>query len=114
MIRPIVPSALLMAVYHEDVDNSTTIYKRLLRPDVTAGGFHIYGNNIYVCDYRDMTLLRQISDKRRLTLLLVHHTRKLKDDAPLNTLSGSTGFVGSVNGVFVLEKDSHGQGSTRS
>jgi hypothetical protein len=29
----------------------------------------------------------------------------LKDDDPLNTLSGSMGLVGSVDGVFVLEKE---------
>jgi hypothetical protein len=64
-----------------------------------------FDKNIYACDYRDMTALRSITDKHRLTLLLIHHTRKLKDDDPLNTLSGSMGLVGSVDGVFVLEKD---------
>jgi hypothetical protein len=61
--------------------------------------------NIYSCDYRDMTMLREITNKHKLTLLLIHHTRKLHDDDPLNTLSGSMGLVGSVDGVFVLEKD---------
>jgi hypothetical protein len=64
-----------------------------------------YDKNIYACDYRDMTILRQITGKHSLILLLIHHTRKLKDDDPLNTLSGSMGLVGSVDGVFVLEKD---------
>jgi hypothetical protein len=64
-----------------------------------------FDKNIYACDYRDMTALRGITDKHRLTLLLIHHTRKLHDDDPLNTLSGSMGLVGSVDGVFVLEKD---------
>jgi hypothetical protein len=52
-----------------------------------------------------MTTLREITDKHKLTLLLIHHTRKQGDDDPLNTLSGSMGLVGSVDGVFVLEKD---------
>jgi hypothetical protein len=64
-----------------------------------------FDKNIYACDYRDMTALRGITDRHSLTLLLIHHTRKLKDDDPLNTLSGSMGLVGSVDGVFVLEKD---------
>ena len=64
-----------------------------------------YDKNIYACDYRDMTALRGITDKHKLTLLLIHHTRKLSDSDPLNTLSGSMGLVGSVDGVFVLEKD---------
>jgi hypothetical protein len=64
-----------------------------------------FDKNIYACDYRDMTLLHEITNKHKLTLLLIHHTRKLKDDDPLNTLSGSMGLVGSVDGIFVLEKD---------
>lgn len=63
-----------------------------------------YDKNMYSCDYRDMTRLRGITDHHNLTLLLVHHTRKMFDPDPLNTLSGSTGLVGSVDGVFVLEK----------
>jgi len=65
-----------------------------------------FDKNIYACDYRDMTALREITNRHRLTLLLIHHTRKLHDDDPLNTLSGSMGLVGSVDGVFVLEKSS--------
>ena len=60
---------------------------------------------IYACDYRDMTALREITDKYELTLLLIHHTRKLSDGDPLNTLSGSTGLTGAVDGVFVLQKE---------
>jgi len=61
--------------------------------------------SMYSCDYRDMTALREITNKHKLTLLLIHHTRKMYDPDPLNTLSGSTGLIGSVDGVFVLEKD---------
>ena len=64
-----------------------------------------FDKNIYACDYRDMTLLREITNKHKLTLFLIHHTRKMGDNDPLNTLSGSMGLVGSVDGVFVLEKD---------
>jgi len=64
-----------------------------------------FDKNIYACDYRDMTTLREITNKHNLTLLLIHHTRKMSDNDPLNTLSGSMGLVGSVDGVFVLEKD---------
>jgi len=60
--------------------------------------------SIYACDYRDMTALREITDKYNLTLMLIHHTRKMNDDDPLNMLSGSTGLTGSVDGIFVLQK----------
>jgi hypothetical protein len=60
--------------------------------------------NLYACDYRDMKRLREITNKYPLTLLLIHHTRKMYDPDPLNTISGSTGLIGAVDGVFVLEK----------
>jgi hypothetical protein len=61
-------------------------------------------NTLYACDYRDMNKLREITNKHKLTLLLIHHTRKLRDDDPLNTISGSTGLSGATDGLFVLEK----------
>ncbi len=60
--------------------------------------------NLYACDYRDMKRLREITNRHPLTLLLIHHTRKMYDPDPLNTISGSTGLIGAVDGVFVLEK----------
>ena len=64
-----------------------------------------FDNSIYSCDYRDMMALREITDKYKLTLLLIHHTRKLHDSDPLNTLSGSMGLVGAADGVLVLQKE---------
>jgi len=63
-----------------------------------------FDKNMYACDYRDMNKLREITGKYKLSLVLVHHTRKMYDPDPLNTISGSTGLVGAVDGVFVLEK----------
>ena len=60
--------------------------------------------SMYAYDYNDMNCLREITEKHKLTLLLVHHTRKASDPDPLNTISGSTGLVGAVDGVFVLDK----------
>ena len=65
-----------------------------------------FDKSIYSYDYRDITALREITNTHKLTLLLIHHTRKLSDNDPLNTLPGSMGLVGSADGVFVLEKDS--------
>jgi len=60
--------------------------------------------SMYAYDYNDMNRLREITTKHKLTLLLVHHTRKTPDSDPLNTISGSTGLVGAVDGVFILDK----------
>lgn len=69
--------------------------------------------NPYVSDYHDMNILRELTGQHDLTLLLVTHTRKLDDPDPLNRISGSTGLVGAVDGVMVLEKDERSGNSAR-
>lgn len=38
-----------------------------------------------------------------MTMLFVHHMRKMHDPDPMNTISGSMGLVGAKDGAFVLE-----------
>ena len=63
-------------------------------------------SNRYACDYQDMNRLRESTDKHNVTLMLIHHTRKMYDPDLLNTISCSTGLIGAVDGVLVLEKPS--------
>jgi len=44
------------------------------------------------------------ADKLKIAILLIHHTRKLPDSDPFNTISGSTGLTGSADTMFVLEE----------
>jgi predicted ATP-dependent serine protease len=59
----------------------------------------------YFRDYADMQVFKKLADKLGTTILLVHHTRKSGDDNPFNTISGSTGLTGAVDGSFVLVRD---------
>ncbi len=61
--------------------------------------------SMYSHDYNDIKALRAITDAHDVTVMLVHHTRKMFDPDPLNMLTGSTGLVGAVDGVWVLEKE---------
>ncbi len=61
--------------------------------------------SIYTHDYNDIKSLRPITEAHDVTVLLVHHTRKMYDPDPLNMLTGSTGLVGAVDGVWILEKE---------
>ncbi|MBQ3566499.1 MAG: AAA family ATPase [Oscillospiraceae bacterium] len=56
-----------------------------------------YGN-----DYRDLTVIKNLADELKITIILVHHTRKCKDTDPFNMISGSTGLRGCSDGAFVL------------
>lgn len=69
--------------------------------------------NPYVNDYNDMNILREITGKYDVALLLVTHTRKMDDPDPLNRISGSTGLVGAVDGVFILEKEERASNKAR-
>ena len=58
-----------------------------------------YGN-----DYEEIRLMKKLADELNISILLVHHLRKQGDSDPLNKLSGTTGIVGAVDSVFVLDK----------
>ena len=49
-------------------------------------------------------LNRLTADKKRISLLLVHHLRKQGDSYPLNKLSGTTGISGAMDAVFILDR----------
>ena len=51
-------------------------------------------------------LLKKLADKRHISILLIHHLRKLHDDDPMNMISGSTGLSGAADSAFVLQKHS--------
>ena len=52
----------------------------------------------YANDYRDIGMLKGLADRHRIAVLLVHHLRKLNDDAPMNMISSAT------DSNFVLRK----------
>lgn len=58
----------------------------------------------YANDYRDIGVLKALTDRHRIALLLVHHLRKLGDDDPMNMISGTTGLSGATDSNFVLRK----------
>ena len=62
-------------------------------------------SNAYANDYRDICELKQIADKHRVAIILVHHLRKHSDKDPFMMVSGTTGLTGGVDTTYVLEKD---------
>ena len=49
----------------------------------------------YGKDYAELQPLRILADELGISLLLVHHLRKMGDKDPINKLSGSTGIAGA-------------------
>ena len=70
-------------------------------------------NTGYANDYEEINRIKALADKYRIAILLVHHLRKMPDNDPFNMVSGSTGIIGAVDSLYVLEKDSRADNKAR-
>lgn len=68
-------------------------------------------DSTYATDYKELSILKSIADKRSVAIVLVHHLRKTKDADPFNMISGTTGLSGCVDGSFVLSESKRGSRS---
>lgn len=59
----------------------------------------------YATDYRELGMLKAFADSHGISLLIIHHTRKAKDDDPNNMISGTNGVMGAVDTAWVMVKD---------
>jgi hypothetical protein len=60
----------------------------------------------YDRDYEDFKILKEIADKHNIGLMLIHHTRKMKDPSDVfNELSGSVGVMGALDCAWVISKE---------
>lgn len=63
------------------------------------------GQNDYDRDYEDLGRLKEFADSRNICILVIHHTRKMKDpDDPFNELAGSSGVMGVLDAALVISK----------
>ena len=58
----------------------------------------------YASDYEEVRGVKFLADSLGITILLVHHLRKMGDRDPLNKISGSTGIAGAVDAAYILDK----------
>jgi hypothetical protein len=61
--------------------------------------------SVYDLDYEALEPLIPIAAAHGVGVLVVHHTRKADADDPLDTISGSTGLTGGVDGAMVLKRE---------
>ena len=60
----------------------------------------------YAGDYVELHKFVAYAQQKDIAIILVHHLRKMPDSDPINMVSGSTGLLGAVDGIMVLEKES--------
>lgn len=62
-------------------------------------------NGVYANDYKDISVLKEFADRNHISILLVHHFRKMKDESDaFNMVSGSNGIIGAADTLFALYK----------
>lgn len=59
----------------------------------------------YQKDYKEMGEIKHFADTHNLSIVLVHHTRKMKDDDVFNMISGTNGIMGAADTAFVIHKN---------
>lgn len=62
----------------------------------------------YSSDYKELSVLKNLTDKLGIAILLVHHTRKCSDSDPFNMISGTTGLSGCVDGSMAPVESKRG------
>jgi len=57
---------------------------------------------LYEGDYRAMQGLKALADEFGISIVVIHHLRKMDAEDPLDQISGTTGLTGGVDTVLVL------------
>ena len=59
----------------------------------------------YSSDYDIVARLKTVADSYKVTMVIVHHTRKLAADDKFDMIAGTNGLLGAADGGFVLSKE---------
>jgi len=61
--------------------------------------------NVYAEDYGAVEPLAELAAKNNVSIVIVHHLRKMAASDPLDQISGSLGLAGGVDGALVLKRE---------
>jgi hypothetical protein len=94
-----------IAAWADSVDNP-----RMVVLDTLAGARpqRNSGEQLYDSDYKALVGLQKFAGERHLAALVLHHTRKMEADDPLDTVSGTLGLTGCADTVMVIHRTSQG------
>jgi hypothetical protein len=82
---------------HPDTRLVVDILKRV-RPRTSPN------RSVYEADYEALEAMQRLGAEFEVSILVVHHLRKLGAADPLDEISGSTGLSGGADGVLVLKR----------
>jgi hypothetical protein len=59
----------------------------------------------YEDEYEALTPLKYLADTYRVSILAIHHLRKMRGDDVLDEITGSIGLTGAVDGALILKRE---------
>lgn len=60
--------------------------------------------NAYDKDYSELALIKKIADTHHISIVLVHHLKKGKEESIYMQISGSVGYSGASDAMYILRK----------
>ena len=66
------------------------------------------GEQLYDSDYKALVGLQKLAGEKHFGSLVLHHTRKMEADDPLDTVSGTLGLTGCADTVMVINRTTAG------
>ena len=67
-------------------------------------------NNSYRADYEICSKLQEFAIQNHICILLLHHTKKIKEDDVFDEISGTTGITGAMDTMMVLKRGDNNNG----
>lgn len=72
------------------------------------------GESAYTADYREAGQLKAFADAHKICLVLVHHTKKMRDIGDVfANISGTMGLTGAADEMIVMSKESRDDENTK-
>lgn len=81
---------------------------KLVILDTLAGVRPDTQNKGYSDDYKTLTDLHRLANDRGFAIVVLHHTRKMEADDPIDTVSGTLGLTGCADTVIVIARSNKG------
>jgi len=81
---------------------------RLVILDTLAGVKPIRTREGYTEDYESLVALHRLANEKGVSVTVLHHTRKMEAEDPVDTVSGTLGLAGCADSVLVLARSSQG------
>ena len=81
---------------------------KLVIIDTFAGVRPRGGREGYDADYAALSPLQVMAGQLGVSILVIHHLRKMLGDDPFDMISGTTGLTGAVDAAFVLSRGKQG------